>query len=89
MEIHEGDAPEHLAADLEELLAEHPDVGEQGLRVSAADGVVHVEGAVATEARRDAVRALIARGLPGWRVDDSLVVLADGLSAPEGSERLA
>lgn len=88
MEIHRDDPPEHLGADLEELLAEDPRVNEQGLHVTVGDGAAVVRGAVATEARRDAIGQVLAEQLPGWRVDNQVEVLAADLAAPARAERL-
>lgn len=88
MEIHENDQPEHLGADLEELLAEDPRVSEQGLQVTAEDSVVLVEGTVGTQERRDAVTEVLAERLAGWRIDNRLTVLAAEMDAPGPAEHL-
>jgi hypothetical protein len=91
MEIHRDDPPEHLGADLEELLAEDQRVSEQGLRVTARPGerVVEVRGTIATAERRDAVGEVLAEHLPGWQVVNQVDVLASDLAAPASAERVA
>ena len=68
--------PEHVH---EALLAD-PRVGEQDLQVRADEHCIHVSGKVATEARRDAVIAVVAELAPGWDICnevDLLEVAAD------------
>lgn len=88
MDIHEDDQPEHLGADLEELLAEDPRVSEQGLQVTADRPVVVVEGTIATAERRDAVTQVLAERLAGWRIDNRITVLAAEMDAPGPAEHL-
>ena len=87
MEIHRDDLPEHLAADLRELLAEDPRVSEQGLHVRVEDDCVTVAGVVATEARRAAVEQLLAERVPGRRIDNRVTVVDTG--EPPAAEVIA
>ena len=89
MELRSDDLPEHLAADIAELLAEDPRVGEQGLQVSVTGRTVTVSGAVATDERRDRIGAVIAEQLPDVEVDNRVTVLAGDLDAPDEPERLS
>jgi hypothetical protein len=84
MEIRRDDLPEHLAADLRELLAEDSRVSEQGLDVTVDDDCVTVQGVVATDERRRAVGSVLAERLPGRRIDNRVSVMAsDQPPAPE------
>ena len=84
MEIRHDDLPEHLAADLRELLAEDSRVSEQGLDVRVDDDSVTVDGTVATDARRLAIEAVLAERLPGRRIDNRVTVVA--MDEPPGAE---
>jgi hypothetical protein len=90
VDIHTDDQPEHLGADLEELLAEDPRVSEQGLHVTAtvSPPVVRVEGTIATPERRDAVNEVLSERLGGWEIDNQVAVLSLELEAPGPAEQL-
>ena len=88
MELRSDDLPEHLAADIAELLVEDPRVGEQGLHVSVNGRTVTISGAVATDERRTRIGAVIAEKLPDLDVDNRVAVLAGDLDAPGEAERL-
>ena len=84
MELHRDDPPEHLAADIAELLAEDPRVNELGLQVSVDDASVTVGGTVATEERRDAITLVVAEHLPDRTVDNRVEVASmDNPAHPE------
>ena len=84
MELHRDDPPEHLAADIAELLATDERVTELGLQVSVDSDAVAVEGTVATDERRDAITAVLAEHLPDRRVDNRVQVAPmDNPSHPE------
>ena len=70
--------PEHLH---EALLADAR-VGEQDLQVHADGHCIHVNGRVATAARRDAIVAVVAELAPGWEICNE-VELLDVASAPD------
>jgi hypothetical protein len=63
--------PEHLH---EALLADER-VGEQDLRVWADQHCIHVAGTVATDARRDAVVAVVRELAPGWDICNDVEAL--------------
>ncbi|HET7654772.1 MAG TPA: hypothetical protein VFK42_17190 [Acidimicrobiales bacterium] len=88
MEIHRDDHPEHLAADLHELLAE--EAGELGVRaeVDRERNVVALHGAVATAERVDECVRLVERALPGFRVDSRVEVVADEMQPLSREEHL-
>jgi hypothetical protein len=86
VEIHRDEPDEHIAADLEELLAEDDRVNEQGVRVQVRNGVVMVRGTVATRNRRDAILALLGEQLPDTPVELDVAVLAEELHPPSGEE---
>ena len=84
MELHRDDPPEHLAADIAELLAEDPRVNELGLQVSVDDASVTVGGTVATEERRDAISLVVTEHLPDRTVDNRVEVASmDNPAHPE------
>ena len=74
MELHRDDPPEHLAADIAELLAEDERVNELGLQVSLRGDAVVIDGTVATDERRDAITAVVREQLPDRRVDNRVQV---------------
>lgn len=86
MDIRGDDHPEHLAADLHELLAE--EAGELGVRAEISGTVVALHGTVATADRADECARLVQRALPAFRVDNRVEVVADGLRPPSREERL-
>lgn len=88
VDIHGDDPNEHLAADLEELLAEDERISEQGLQVSVRPNVVLVRGTVATRERRNAIVTVISGELPRYRIELDVRVLADEMHAPTGEEHL-
>lgn len=88
VEVH-GDEPEpHLAADIEELLAEDERVSEQGLQVHCRDRVVMVRGTVATRTRCDAIVEVLHERLPEHRIELDITVVAESLYEPVGEEHL-
>lgn len=86
MHVSPDDQPEHLVADLHELLVEA--LGELGVRASLNGRHVFLEGTVATEERRRAVAALVAAELPDAQVHDRLQILDRTLAPPDDAERL-
>ena len=88
MDIRREDHPEHLAADLHELLAE--EAGELGVRADVdRDGrVVELHGTVATADRVDECVRLVERALPGFHVDSRVEVVADDMRPPSREEHL-
>lgn len=63
--------PEHI----HEALVADPRVGEQDLQVWADERCIHVEGVVATAARREAIAGVVAELAPGWDVCNDVAVL--------------
>jgi hypothetical protein len=89
VDVHSDDPNEHLAADLEELLAEDERISEQGLQVTVRPGAVLVRGTVATRERRNAIVTAVAAQLPRHRIELDVTVLADEMHAPSGEEHLS
>ena len=86
MEIRRDDLPDHLAADLAELLIEDPRVAEQGVQVVVEGTTVVVTGTVATEERRAAIARVVRERLPDHDVENRVEVIA--LAEPPTTERL-
>jgi hypothetical protein len=88
MEIRGDDHPEHLAADLHELLAE--EAGELGVRavVDREARVVALHGSVATADRVHECVQLVERALPGFHVDSRVEVVAEDMRPPSSEEHL-
>ena len=70
-----ADEERYLPEHLHEALLADARVGEQDLRVSADGHCIHVAGTVATEARRDAVVAVVAELAPGWEICNDVDVI--------------
>jgi osmotically-inducible protein OsmY len=77
----------YVAGHIQERLAEHPDIAELGIRATVHGDAVFLRGDVASEQRRERIRAAV-RELVGddLTVHDELVVTA--ATAPTGSEEL-
>lgn len=86
MEIRRDDHPQHLAADLHELLAE--EAGELGVRADVAGNVVALHGTVATPERAAECERVVLAALPGFRVDNRVEVIEHGLRPPASEEQL-
>jgi BON domain len=86
VEIRRDDVPDHLAADLAELLIEDPRVAEQGVQVLVDGGTVVLSGMVATEDRRAAIGRVVAERLPDHVVDNRVEVI--DVAEPPSMERL-
>jgi hypothetical protein len=86
MEIRGDDHPDHLAADLHELLAE--EAGELGVRAEVQDDTVTLHGTVATAERAGELERVVRAALPGFDVDNRIDVVEDGLLPPDAEERL-
>jgi osmotically-inducible protein OsmY len=80
------DAPEHLAADIEELLAEDPRVSAQGLDVQVRGEDVTVRGEVATAAQRDGIAVVLAERAPGCRPAVDVRVVGSEVVETPGAE---
>ena len=88
MSVRPDDAPEHMAAEVEEALAEDPRVSEQGLRVRIRDGVVEVHGIISTAPQLDGVREVVAELLPQHHLELDVRVAGEDVTETGGSERL-
>jgi hypothetical protein len=88
VEVRGDDPNEHLAADLEELLAEDERISEQGLQVTVRPNAVLVRGTVATRDRRNAIVTVISSELPRHRIELDVTVLADEMQPPTSEEHL-
>ena len=77
-EAEERYLPEHLH---EALLAD-PRVGEQDLHVAADEHCIRVTGNGATQARREAVVAVVVELAPGWEICNE-VELVDLAADPD------
>ena len=78
---------DYLVGHVEEALACDERVNEQGLHVTITGGRVFVDGTVSTQARFDAVGAVVGELLPGWTVCNQSTV-AD-FPEPSGTEVLS
>ena len=72
----------YLAGHLHEALLTDARVGEQDLDVASPTRAIHVSGAVATPARRDAIEAVIAEQAPGWQRAQRRPRRADAATRP-------
>jgi osmotically-inducible protein OsmY len=72
-QVEDADDP-YVEAHVHEALAQDPRVGELGIEVRIADGVVSLAGAVPTRERRDAIEAVVRELLPGHELDNGVVV---------------
>lgn len=86
MEIRRDDHPDHLGADLHELLAET--AGELGVRAEVRGTTVTLHGAVATAERAGELERVVLGALPGFDVDNRIEVVEDGLLPPDAEEHL-
>lgn len=86
MEIHADDHPDHLAADLHELLAE--EAGELGVRVECDGDTIVLTGSVHTVERSREVVELVRARVPGRRVENRLEILEQRLEPPRAEEQL-
>ncbi len=59
---------EYLEAEVERLLAEHGDIAEQGICVSAREHRLVLSGEVESAARRDEIRRQVERQFPDIEV---------------------
>lgn len=65
----------YLPAHLHEALLADGRVGEQDLVVWADERCIHIDGTVATAARRDAVTEVVAELAPGWQICNDVQLL--------------
>ena len=64
----------YTAAHVQEALARDGRVGELGIAVDIADGMVVVQGVVPTEERRDAIEEVIREMLPDHEIRNRIAV---------------
>lgn len=80
---------QYRVAQLQEALARDAAVGVQDIRVVVSAGRIHLMGDVPTQARRDAIDAVVRRVLPGESVRNEVHVLAiDALGAAAAPEAI-
>lgn len=65
---------EYEVAHVKEALATDPRVNAPELTVRIGAGIVHVDGVVPTEQRREGVKAVVAELCPGFDIDDRTTV---------------
>ncbi|HEX6498097.1 MAG TPA: BON domain-containing protein [Micromonosporaceae bacterium] len=63
-----GPQDEYVEAAVQRLLAEHPNLGEQGLVVVRHERDLILRGEVESRQRRDEIERLVAEHFPGVRV---------------------
>lgn len=78
----EPSAERYLPEHLHEALLADDRVGEQDLQVWADEHCIHIDGTVATAARRDAITTVVAELAPGWDICND-VTLVDVSAQPD------
>jgi hypothetical protein len=83
---HAPQAPQYLAAHIQQRLAEDPRTAEQGVRAFVRDRQVFLRGDVPTRQRRDRVLAVVREVVPDHDIHDELVLTE--CAEPAGWEEL-